>query len=98
MPVQVFVVHFVCPAYCTYISIIASRKPFKALVNDHFVYNKISKAVKGNTKTNGCHPVCFMLQAQHDAKPAGYGKNEEECIILFKKSGALLVVIAVQVP
>ena len=93
-----FVMHFMCPAYGTYIGIIATVEPFKALMNDYFMHQEISDAIQGKTCTDADHPVLFINYAQHNQQPARYGKYEEEGIILFEKTRALLMMVAVQVP
>src|SRR6218665_1579264 len=92
------VVHFMRPANGFYISIIAAGKPFKALMNDYFMYQKISKPIQCYSKTYGSQPIYFVLQAKHDTQPTGYCKNEKEGIVFFKKTGRWLMMIFVQVP
>src|SRR5258705_10308542 len=93
-----FVMHLVCPAYGTYISIVTPAEPFKALVNDHFMHQEISNAIHGKTGADADHPVLFVNNPHHDQQPAWYGKYEEESIILFKKTWAFLMMIFVQEP
>jgi hypothetical protein len=95
---QVLVVHLVCPAYGAYVQAAAAGKPFKPLVNDYVMHQKVSEAIHCYAKTDGCCPVSVALQAQHNAEPAWYGKNEEESIVFFKKPWSFLVVIFVEVP
>ena len=53
MPVQVFMMHFVCPTDRSYIFTITPGKPLKALVNNHVMDDKIrrdAKMMAGNKK------------------------------------------------
>ena len=59
--IQVLVVHFMCPTDGTNVGVVAPGKPFKALVDDNLVYNKIRQSVQGNTKTNCSYPIQFIL-------------------------------------
>ena len=71
---EVFVVHFMGPAYGADVGVVASGKPFKTLVYYYFVYNKIGHAIKGDTKANGGYPIQLVLQTKHYTKPAWDGK------------------------
>jgi hypothetical protein len=95
---EMFVVHFMRPSNGTHISIVAAGKPFESLVNDDIVYQKIGEAVQGYAKANGRHPIDALLQTQHDAKPTGNGKNEEEGVVFFEGMALRIVVVFVQVP
>lgn len=93
-----FVVHFVCPADGAYVGIIASGKPFEALVNDYFVYNKISQSVQRNTKADGGYPIPLLLQTKHDAEPAGDCEYQKEGVVFFEKARLFLMMILVEIP
>ena len=95
---QVFVVHLMRPADSADIAVVAAGKPFEPLVNNHFMYQEIGSSVQGDSETNGCHPVHLVLQTQHDAEPAGDGKNEEEGIVFLKKARPFLVMVFMKVP
>jgi len=92
------VVHFMRPADGADIGVVAAGKPFKALVNDDFVYQKIRDAIECKTGADGDAPVLLVNYAQHDEQPAWYRKNEEEGIVLFKKAGAFVVMVFMEVP
>jgi len=94
----VFVVHFVGPADGADVRVVASGKPFKALVYNYFVYNKIGKAIHSNTKANGGYPIQLVLQTEHNAEPAWDGEYEKEGVVFFEEAGAFLVMIFVKIP
>jgi hypothetical protein len=89
--------HFVCSAYSAHIAVIPVRPYFKTLMNDDIVHQKITQPVNRNTYAHIKSEVVI-----HDtgdvAVSAGYSKDEEEGIVLFKKTGFNLMVIFVQVP
>jgi hypothetical protein len=87
-----------CPSYGTHISIIATGKPFEPLMNDHFMNQEIGKAIQSKPGPDRYHPVHLIHNAQHDKQPTGYCKNKKESIVLFKETGALFVMVPVQVP
>lgn len=43
--IEVLVVHFVRPANGTYVGAVAPAEPFKPLVNDDVMHDKISRAI-----------------------------------------------------
>jgi hypothetical protein len=90
--------HFVRPTDSPYILIIASCKPFEPLVNDHIMYNKISKTVGHNTKTDRLHPPYLFKCAKRDKQDTGYCKNHKEGVVLFKKARLNPVMILVEHP
>jgi len=90
--------HFMRPANGSYIGGIAFGKPFKPLVNDHIMYQKIGKPVSHDTKANGLHPPDFIIGAKENQENAWNGEYDKKRIILFKKSGFNLVMIPVQIP
>jgi hypothetical protein len=92
------VVHFMGPADHFNISIVAAGKQFEPLVYDDLMYQKISKPIHGYTKTYTNRPVIALHAAEHNAKPAGYGKNQKESIIFFEKSFFFLVMVFMQIP
>jgi hypothetical protein len=95
---QMFVVHFVRPANGSNILVVTTGKPFKPLVNNYIVYQKIGCPVHGYTKTNSGCPIRMALQTQHNTQPTGNGEDEKERIVLLKKTGAFLVMVLVEVP
>src|SRR5688572_6102072 len=90
--------HFVRPAYGAHISIIGAGKPFKALVNDHIVHHEISKAIGHYAKAYCLQPVHFAQCTEKNTKKARHREDDEEGIVLFKKTGLRLMMILVQVP
>jgi len=95
---EVLVVHFMRPANGADIGVVAAGKPFKPLVNDHFVHQKIRDTVQCKSRADGDAPVLLVNNTQHDEQPARHRKNEEEGIVLFKKAGAFVVMVFVEVP
>ena len=87
-----------CPTNCFYITIAASRKPFKTLMNDHIMYKKICNTIYRNACANAYNPPALLLTAKHNAKPARNREDEKECIVFFKRLFAGLVMIFVQSP
>ena len=41
---------------------------------------------------------CLVNYTKHNQQPAWYGKNEKECIVLFKKTRTFLMMIFMQKP
>jgi hypothetical protein len=63
------------------------------------MYNKISKSVSHDAKTNGMQPPkTWGLHAVHDAQHAGDSKNHKKGIIFLKKAWLHLMVVFVEVP
>ncbi len=91
-------VHFVCPPNCFYVFVVAPGKPFETLVDNNFMHNKISRTIHGYACADTYRKIILIHTAKHDAEPTWYGKNEEEGIVLFKKTIAFLVMVLVQVP
>jgi hypothetical protein len=98
MFIKVFVVHLMRPTYCTHIGIIATGKPFKALVNDYIMHQEISKTVSHDTKAYSLQPVHFIYRSEEYTQKAWYREDDKEGIILFKKTRPFLVMVFVQVP
>jgi len=74
------------------------RKPFKALVNDNIVHQEIRKAIGHDAEANGLQPIHVSERSEENAQKAGHGKDDEECIVFFKKAGAGIVMVFVQIP
>jgi len=98
MPVQMFMVHFMCPPDGPYIIVVTTGKPFKPLMNDYIMYHEVSKAIGHDTKTNRLYPPNVIKSTGVDQQNARHCKNDKERIILFKKARLCLVMIFVQVP
>jgi hypothetical protein len=96
--IQVFMVHFVGPPDSTYIRIVSSRKPFEALMNDYIMDNKICKPIRHYSEAHSLHPINGIDGAKENAAKAGYGKNDEEGVVLFKKTRFFLMMVFMQVP
>jgi hypothetical protein len=90
--------HLVCPTNRAYITVVATRKKFEALMNDHIMHNEVGQAIQRNAKANASNKVILVLQTQHNAQPTRYGENEKESIVLFKSMAFRFVVIFMQVP
>jgi len=56
--------HLVSPTDGADISIVAAGEPFETLMDDYFMYNKISEAIKRNAKADICNKIVSMLQSQ----------------------------------
>lgn len=69
-------VHFVCPANSSYISMIAAGKPFEPLMNDHIMYKEISKAVQHNTEADGLQPPHMIISTEVYQKKTWDGENK----------------------
>lgn len=95
---KMLVVHLVRPADGPHIGIPAPGEPFEALMDDDVMYHEISESIRHDTKTYGLHPPDPVLTSEHDQQHAGYGKYDEEGIILFEESGLHLVMILMQIP
>jgi len=93
-----FVMHFVCPPDCAYILIAASGKPFKPLMNDDIMYNKIRKTVGHDAKTYGLHPPDLVKSSKANEQHAWYCKNHKKRIVLLEEAGLNLVMILVETP
>src|SRR4051812_6078996 len=98
VPVYMFVVHFMGPSYSAYIGTSASAEPFKALMDDHIVYNKIGCSINHDAKTQGLHPPVAVDGPGKDQDHAGHCEDHKEPVVLFKKAGFFLMVVFVQVP
>ena len=98
MLVQMLVVHFMCPADGPHISVIAAGKPLKPLMNDNIMHNKIRKPIGHDTKPDGLHPPKMIKSSKVNQQDAGRRKNDEEEIVLLKKTRFGAVMIFVQVP
>src|SRR4030095_11438080 len=98
MPVKMLVMHFMCPANCSHITIVASCKPFESLVNDDIMYQKISDTISHDAKTDRLHPPCIIKCAEIDQEYTWHSEDDKECVVLFKKAGLYLVMIFMQVP
>jgi hypothetical protein len=95
---EVFMVHLMCPPDTAYIPVVASCKKLYALVNDHIVYQEISKTIQGDPCTDRSQPVPAIKSAEPDTEYAGNRKNKEERIILFKNPMAFFMMIFMQIP
>jgi hypothetical protein len=73
-------------------------EPFEALMNDHIVHEKVSKTIRHYAEANGLQPVHALKRAKKNAQKTGYGKDDKEGIVLFKKTGFGIVMVFVQVP
>ena len=98
MTIKMPVMHFVCPTNGTDITIISSGKPFKALMNDNIMNEKISNAISHDAKTDRLHPPYIIECAEIDQQDAWHSENDKECIVLFKKPWLRLVMISMQIP
>src|SRR5882724_3636222 len=93
-----FMVHFMRPAYSSHIIIIAAGKPFEPLVNNYVMQQEVCKPISHNTKADCLQPPYMPESAKPDQQYTGCRKDEEEGVILFKKSRFRLVMIFVQIP
>ena len=91
-------VHFVGPPDGTYIGIITPRKPFHTVVNDHIMNQELSETISHDSKADGRHPPGIIKCSKVNQQHAGYGKDDKEEIILFKKTWLRLVMIPMQGP
>jgi hypothetical protein len=98
VPVKMFMMHFMRPADGPHIVAVAFGKPFKPLVNDHIMNQKITEAIRHNAKANGLHPPHMIKGAGINQQYAGYSEDDKERIILFEKARLHLMMIFVQVP
>ena len=94
---QVFVMNFMSPTYAQNVFVIPVSKKFKPLVNDDFMNKEISQSIKWNTYSNIKSKI-IKHQTRHIAITAWHSKNEEETIVLFKKTRICLMMIFVQIP
>src|SRR5437667_12605269 len=90
--------HLMRPANCFYITVIAFRKPFKALMNDYIMHQKISNAIQCDARSNAYNPPGVLHTAKHNAEPARNSENEKECIVLFNKMFNGVMMIFTQTP
>ena len=57
--------HLVSPADGPYICVVAAGKPFESLVNDNIMHNKIRKAIRHDTKSDGLHPPDMIRMVEY---------------------------------
>jgi hypothetical protein len=80
------------------IRIIAAGKPFKSLVNNDIVNQKIPNAISHDAKPDCLHPPYIIKCSEKDQQNTWDCEDDKECIVLFEKSGLHLVMIFMQVP
>jgi hypothetical protein len=86
------------PPNGTNIPVISAGKQFKSLVNDDIMHQKIPETIGHDTKPDCLHPPDIIVGPKIDQQDAGQCKDDEEGIILFKKTRLNLVVIFMQAP
>jgi len=98
MPVEVFVVHLMRPAYRTNIRIVGAGEPFQSLVDDHVVNDEICEAIGHHPKSHCLEPIDFFNGAVEQYQEAGYGEDDEEGIVLFEGAVLFLVMVFMEIP
>lgn len=98
VPVKMLMMHLMRPADGTDIGAVAAGEPFETLMNDNIMHQEIAKAIGHDAKADGLYPPHMTECANINQQDAGYSKDDEERIILFKKTWFCLVMILVQVP
>jgi hypothetical protein len=98
VPVKMLMMHFVGPAYRTYICAAAPREPFEPLVDDDIMHNKISQAISHDAETDRLQIPSVSISTEKDEQHTGNSKYDKEEIVLLKESRFYLVVVPVQVP
>src|SRR5215204_1390524 len=93
-----FVMHFVGPADCLYIGIIAPGKPFEALMYDHIVNNEIGKPIRHYSEPDRLQPNNRIHCANQYAGKTRYSEDYKEPIVFFKKACRLLMMIFMKIP
>jgi hypothetical protein len=79
--------HFVRPADGPEISIIGVAKQFEPLVNKNIMHQEISEAIQCNTQPYPEEKIKPVLHANEQRCYSRDGKDQEEEIIVFKKTG-----------
>jgi len=91
--------HFMRPAYCPEVEIVAVPEQFKPLVYENIMDHKICKAINGDAEADVQQCVQRTVYAQRQANDAGYGEDQKEIIVLFeKRCGVLFMVVFMQPP
>jgi hypothetical protein len=90
--------HFVRPAYGPDIRIVAPAKPFKPLMNDHIMYNKIREPICHDAEPGRLNPPDMVESSVPDQQYAWHSENNKEQIVLFEETGLGAVMILMQVP
>lgn len=75
VPVQVFVMHFMCPLDGFDVAVIASGKPFESLMDHNVMDKKISDAVQQDTQSDVKHPVKSRLSTEEKQQNTWCGKD-----------------------
>ena len=88
MPVQMFVMHFMCPPDSPYIIIVASGKPFEPLMNDDIMHNKIGNTIGHDAKTNCLHPPYMIKSSKLISNILGIAKMTKNASFFSKKPGS----------
>ncbi len=89
--------HFVGFSNGCKVGVTRVAKPIEPSVNEHVVDQKVAQAIGGDSSSNPKTKV--GVDASGDEAPsAGYGKNQEESVVLLKESRFVLVVVFVEIP
>jgi hypothetical protein len=92
------VVHFMRPADGTDISAFAAVEPFETLVDDDIMHQEISRSIGHDAKANSLHPPDLLYSSEKYQQHARYGKDHKEPVVVLKKTGLLLLIVAVKKP
>lgn len=96
--IEMLVMHFMRPSDGAHVGITATGKPFKPLVNDHIMNEKVGEAVSHYAEADGLHPPGIFIGSEIDQQHTGYGEDDEERIVLLEESGPDLVMVLMEIP
>ena len=94
---QVFVVNLVRFADGHEVGVFRALEPRKPLMDEHVVDEEIRQTIQGNARTNPESEVSSQA-SRDEAVRAGDGENQKEGVVFLEKTGAIRVVILVEVP
>ena len=80
------------------ISVFSATKPLESLVDENVMNQKIGQTIGGNPRPNPHAKIPSRHGACNETPGAGHSENQEESVILFKKTRLVNVVVLMEKP